>query len=399
METVRYNYRLRPGANALAYLLAEWGRCRWLWNECVHQFRTRRKPTVSKLSKLLTAERARSEWLRAGSQNAQQQMLRTYMKALGDSFTVEGRQRPKVKKRKKTLPSLEYTVNGFALEGGRLCLPKGVSIPVVWSRSLPSAPSSVRVFRDSLGHWYASFVVVREGAEPLPDVDGGVGIDWGVATTATASDERYDLPFGGHRKRCQAELAKAQRKMARRKRPKGQKASKGYADAKHQAARLLKKATRQNTAAARVWAAAVVSGNDVIGVEDFKPRFLAKSKNMAGKAADAAIGATKRELVQRGRRAGRKVVMVPPAYTTMTCSECFARAKRRLELGERAFRCWFCGYTAERDRNSARVVLALARRILDTEELSRAGVDGVSHFPAPFEGASVVLPEPEIPRL
>jgi transposase len=68
-------------------------------------------------------------------------------------------------------------------------------------------------------------------------------------------------------------------------------------------------------------------------------------------------------------------------------------------LGERVFRCGFCGYTAERDRNSARLVLALARRILDTEELSRAGADGVSHFPAPFEGASVVLPEPEIPRL
>jgi putative transposase len=269
----------------------------------------------------------------------------------------------------------------------------------VWSRPLPSAPSSVRVFQDSLGHWYASFVVVRDGVDPLPEVDGGVGIDWGVATTATASDERYDLPFGGHRKRCQAELAKAQRKVARRKRPKGQKPSKGYADAKHQAARLLKKASRQNTAAARVWAAEVVSANDVIGVEDFKPRFLAKSKNMAGKAADAAIGATKRELIQRGRRAGRKVVMVPPAYTTMTCSECFARAKRRLELGERVFRCGFCGYTAERDRNSARLVLALARRILDTEELSRAGAEGVSHCPAPFEGASVVLPEPEIPRL
>ncbi|MDW5324174.1 hypothetical protein [Plantactinospora sp. KLBMP9567] len=28
-ETVRYTYRLRPGATAEAALLAEWGRCRW----------------------------------------------------------------------------------------------------------------------------------------------------------------------------------------------------------------------------------------------------------------------------------------------------------------------------------------------------------------------------------
>jgi putative transposase len=327
-------------------------------------------------------------------------MLRTYSVALADSFKIKGRRKPRVKKRKKTFPSLEYTTRGFSIQDRRLRLPHGVSIPVVWSRPLPSEPTSVRVFQDSLGHWNASFVVCRESAEPLPEVGGGVGIDWGVSTTATASDPAYDLPFGGHRRRCQAELAKAQRKMARRRRPKGQKASGGYAEAKHQAARLLKKAGRQNTAAVRVWAARVVTGHDVIGVEDFQPNFLSKSRNMARKAADAAIGATKRELIQRGKRAGRKVVMVPPAYTTMTCSECFARAKRRLELGERTFRCGVCGYTAERDRNAARLVLALARRILDTEELSRAGADGVRHFPGPpFEGVAVVLPEPEIPQL
>lgn len=38
-EVVRYNYRLRPGAQAEAHLLAEWGRVRWVWNECVGQQR------------------------------------------------------------------------------------------------------------------------------------------------------------------------------------------------------------------------------------------------------------------------------------------------------------------------------------------------------------------------
>lgn len=45
---------------------------------------------------------------------------------------------------------------------------------------------------------------------------------------------------------------------------------------------------------------------------------------MARKAADAAISATKRTLIEYGRRAGRKVVLVRPAYTTMTCSEAAA---------------------------------------------------------------------------
>ena len=41
-ETVRYTYRLRPGRTAENALLAEWGRCRWLWNEAVHQRKTGR---------------------------------------------------------------------------------------------------------------------------------------------------------------------------------------------------------------------------------------------------------------------------------------------------------------------------------------------------------------------
>ncbi|MEV0947617.1 transposase [Rhodococcus sp. NPDC049939] len=198
IEVVRYTYRLRPGARAQSALLAEWHRCRFLWNEAVHQHKSGNRPTFGKLSKLLTAARSRNAWLRSGSQVAQQQMLRTYGQALDHSFTVKGRGRPKFKARKRVLPSLEYTTRGFSLRDGRLILPKGVTIPVVWSRDLPSEPKSVRVSQDSLGHWYASFVVSRDSV-PAPDVDGGIGVDWGVSTTATTTDPAHDLPHLGHR--------------------------------------------------------------------------------------------------------------------------------------------------------------------------------------------------------
>jgi putative transposase len=83
------------------------------------------------------------------------------------------------------------------------------------------------------------------------------------------------------------------------------------------------------------------------------------------------------------------VVLVPPAYTTMTCASCSARAKQRLTLADRIFRCAHCGHTAERDRNAARVILAAV-------EPDRAGADDVSHRSPPFE--VVVRSEPEIPR-
>lgn len=388
-ETVRYTYRLRPGAQAEYALLEEWGRCRWLWNEAVHQQRSGNKPTLCKLSKLLTEARSRFAWLREGSQVAQQQALRNYALALDHSYKVKGRRKPTIKKRKVALPSLEYTIRGFTVRSGRLCLPKGVSIPVVWSRELPSAPSSVRVYRDSLGHWYASFVVTRE-PEPAPGATGAIGIDWGVTVTATTTDPAYDLPYGGHRKRCAAELARAQRRMARRRR-RGQSPSNGYRRAQRESAKLHKKAARQNAHAARVWAKRVVTAHQTIAVEDFRAHFLARS-TMARKAADAAIGAAKREVVERAQRAGRKVVLVPPAYTTMTCSECGER-QARLGLAERTFRCLACGYTAGRDRNAARVILAMAER-------GHAGADDVRH-PSRLlsQVAGGVRSEPEIPRL
>lgn len=374
-ETVRYTYRLRPGAEAERSLLAEWDRCRFLWNEAVHQQKTGRKPTFVRLSKLLTQARADFSWLREGSQVAQQQTLRNYGLALKHSFEVKGRGRPAFKKRRTSPPTLEYTVRGFSIRDERLRLPGCVSIPVVWSRELPSAPTSVRVYQDSLGHWYASFVTRRE-SKPAPDVAGSIGIDWGVSTTATTTDPAHDLPYAGHRKRCAAELAKAQRKMSRRRKPRGQAQSNGYRDAKRQTARLHKKAARQNTHTARTWAKVIVDNHQLIAVEDLKVKFLAKS-TMARKAADAAIGSAKRTLIEYGKRAGRTVVMVQPAYTTMTCSQCFARATQRLGLAERIFLCRDCGYTDSRDRNAARTILAVAER-------GHTSVDDVRHLLSSF---------------
>ncbi|MDW5326304.1 transposase [Plantactinospora sp. KLBMP9567] len=218
-----------------------------------------------------------------------------------------------------------------------------------------------------------------------------MGVGWGVATTATTTDAAYDLPHLGHRKRCAAELAKLQRRMARRRRSKGAPPSNGYLRAKPQAAKIAKKAARQNTHHARVWTKKIIDNHATIAAEDFKPTFLSRSR-MARKGADAAIGAAKRELVERGMRAGRKVVLVPPAHTTMTCSQCGTRAKHRLGPGVRVFRCDTCGYTACRDRNAARTILATAER-------DRAGADDVRHAITSSRGGALVRSESEIPRL
>jgi putative transposase len=265
---------------------------------------------------------------------------------------------PRFKRKREALPSLNYTKRGFRLKDGRLYLAGGIVVRPVWSRELPKPPSSVRVYRDSVGHWWASFVVVAE-SEQLPDTGRVIGIDWGVREIATTTSDGHDLPHPEHGRTAAQKLARYQRMMARRRPATGQAASRGYREAKQQSAKLHQKVARQRQDAARKWAKNVVRDHDAIAVEDFRPTFLAKS-TMARKAADAAIGATKQALVEMARKHGRIVHLVHPAHTTMDCAQCGARTKHALPLSERTYACTACGVVLSRDKNSARMMLVRA---------------------------------------
>ncbi|MFZ3500314.1 RNA-guided endonuclease InsQ/TnpB family protein [Streptomyces sp. 5.8] len=375
----RFTFRLRASSTVLALLVAEWDRCRWVWNECVNKSKqvhavNRARPEgaekrtcgPAQLDRMLTEARTQTLWLREGASVPQQQLIRDFGKSRAKAQKdikdrLPMRQRagmPRWKKKRDTDPSLNYTKRGFRLKDGRLHLAGGIVLTVVWSRDLPADPSSVRVYRDGLGHWYCSFVVPMQ-AEPLPATGAVIGIDWGVAETATTTSDAHDLPHLEHGQKAAVRLARYQRMMARRRAPKGKKQSTGYQQARRQAAKLHKKVARQRQDTGRKWAKRVVRDYDALAVEDFRPRFLAKS-SMARKSADAAIGATKTALIEMGRKHGRTVHLVHPAYTTMDCAHCEARAKHALPLGVRTYTCTACGTQSPRDKNSARVMLIRA---------------------------------------
>lgn len=356
----RYLYKLRPGATAVAALRAEHTLTRWVWNECVHQFRTGNKPTAARLDKLLSQARLDADWLRAGSSVVQQQEIRNYAAALHHSFTVPGRRRPRPKTRKNSsLVSLNYTRNGFTLRDGRLRLAGGLSVPVVWSRELPAAPTSVRVYEDAAGWWWASFVVEVEEAQLPQAPDTAVGIDWGVSTTATTTDPELDLNYREAAARHARNLTKYQRRMARHKDQRDAEQRKAYRRAKKAAAREHRRIRWQRKERARQWAQRVASTHRNVAVEGFRPKFLAKT-TMARKMHNAALSALRHELAEAVERRGGNLVVVPPAYTTMTCSTCGVRAKHRLPLSQRTFHCDDCGYSGDRDVNAARNVRAWA---------------------------------------
>ncbi|MFE3183947.1 RNA-guided endonuclease InsQ/TnpB family protein [Streptomyces violascens] len=366
----RYTYRLRPSSSAHAALQAEWSRCRWIWNECVARSKKAHdaveKCGPARLDRMLTKARVANAWLRQGSSVPQQQLIRDFgksrAKALKDTKArLPMRQRagmPGYKKKREALPTLNYTQRGFRLKDGRLHLAGGITLTVVWSRALPEPPSSVRIYCDSLGHWYASFVVTA-ATEPLPTTGRDIGIDWGVKETATTTSDAHDLPHAQHGRNAAQRLARYQRIAARRRPKRGQAGSKGYRQAKRQAAKLHKKVARQRVDTGRKWAKRVVRDHDRLAVEDFRPKFLAKS-TMARKAADAAVGATKDALIHMARKHGRELHLVHPAHTTTDCAQCGARTKHALPLSERTYTCTACGAVSPRDKNSARVMLVRA---------------------------------------
>jgi putative transposase len=378
--SVRYTYRLRVSTAAEALLLAEWDRDRWVWNECVARSRTLRRAGETcgpaRLDKDLTKARSTNTWLAEGSSVPQQQTIRDFgaaranaIKDIADRLPMSQRRGfPTLKKKAQARPSMNYTRNGFSLTDGRLCLAGGIHLRVVWSRDLPSVPTSVRVSKVSTGTWWASFVVKQEFS-PLPATNKVIGVDWGVTETATTTDQTFDLPHAQHGKSAAAKLARYQKMMARRRPAKGKPGSKGYRTAKRQAATAYAKVARQRRDDARKWAKAVVVNHDQIAVEDFRPKFLAKS-TMARKAADGAIGQAKRELIWMATKHGRDLRLVAPAYTTMDCGNCGARAKHRLPLCERTYTCESCGTVKPRDRNSAAVMVGRAG-------FNPAGVDRV----------------------
>ncbi|WSI38464.1 transposase [Streptomyces sp. NBC_01340] len=391
----RYTFRLRVSSTAHMLLMAEWDRCRWVWNECVakskqaHVWNKNRPEGTDKrtcgpaqLDKMLTDARARTPWLREGSSVPQQQLIRDFGRSKAKAQKdIRGRVpqhrragMPKWKNKRETLPTLNYTRRGFRLKDGRLHLAGGIALTVVWSRDLPADPSSVRVYQDSLGHWYASFVVPAE-VRPLPGTGRVIGIDWGVKETATTTSDAHDLPHAQHGRRAKEKLSRYDRMMARRKPAKGQAASKGYREARKWRAKTYQKIARRRQDTGRKWAKKVVTDHDAIAVEDFKPKFLART-SMAKKAADAAIGATRQALIEMGRKHGRIVHLVHPAHTTMDCAHCGARAKHALPLGERIYTCTVCNTVSPRDKNSARVMLVRAG-------LNPAGVEGIRPSGAP----------------
>jgi putative transposase len=235
--------------------------------------------------------------------------------------------------------------NGARLDNGCLVLSKIGRIAVRWSRPLEGTPKTVTISQEADG-WYAVISCADVPAQPLPPAGRETGIDVGLKVfLITADGLIVDNPR--HHRHAEKRLAKAQRVVSRR-----QKGSKRRKKAVNRCARRYQTVKRQRADFHHKTARRLLGTYDTIYLEDLRVANMVRNRHLAKSISDAGWAAFRSILEAKAACAGRRVIAVPPAYTSQDCSGCGSRVPKSLSV--RTHVCANCGLVLDRDENAAR---------------------------------------------
>jgi putative transposase len=214
--------------------------------------------------------------------------------------------------------------------------------------------------------WYACISCAKLPITPLPATGQETGIDVALEAFATlAEGTRIANPC--HYRRAEKRLAKAQRRVSRRKRghKRREKAVQQLTKV-HQTVRWQRRDFHPKTALALVRAYDTISHEDVRVANLLRNHYLAKSL------ADAGWSQFRRILSVTAAWSGREVVAVEPACTSQLWSGCGALVQKGLPV--RWHSCPVCGQSLRRDHNSGKSILGRRQRLRGLAALA-AGVN------------------------
>lgn len=175
-----------------------------VWNDALVLCKqSDKKPSSTDLQKIVITQAKNTEaraWLGDVSCVPLQQSVADLDVAFKNFFnSCKGKRKgrkvgyPKFKKRTSS-QSARFRVGGFSLKGDGVYLAKIGIVNPVWSRSLPSEPSSVTVIKDCANRYFLSFVVEVQPIQSEPK-NQSIGIDLGIKTFAVMSNgEKTESP-------------------------------------------------------------------------------------------------------------------------------------------------------------------------------------------------------------
>lgn len=350
-----YRFRFYPTQDQADLLVRTFGCVRVVYNRARvarEEAWTQRKESIGfrQTNALLTQLKKDPDfaWLNDVSSIPLQQCLRHLDSAYRNFFRKTARY-PRFRS-KDGKQSAEFTKSGFNYRGGALKLAKmDQPLNVVWSRSLPTTPSTVTVTREADGRWFVSCRVL---VNPTELTDGGqVGIDLGLASFATLSTgEKIENPR--HLTKRQKRLTRLQRSMARKR-----KGSKNRAKARVKVARAHTDVRNARRDFLHQLSARLIRENQAIYVEDLSVKGMLRAKLHSRSISDTGWSEFVRQLEYKAVWRGRTVNKVSRWFpSTKTCSVC-GTTGHKLTLATREWSCPDCGAQHDRDVNAALNIL------------------------------------------
>lgn len=351
----RYQYRFYPTDQQRQSLAQLFGCVRVVWNDALAVCKQSDKlPGYRKLATQLTQSKktCEREWLADVSSVPLQQSLRNLDTAYQNFFNSRNGKRkggkmgiPKFKK-KTNKQSAEFTKAAFSIKDREVYLAKIGNFKPIWSRELPSEPSSVTVIKDCAGRYFLSFVVEVETIA-IEAKNQSIGIDLGVAIFAVMSNgERAIAP---NYSTLDRKIRKLQRELARQ-----QKGSNRRNKTRIQIAKLHNRLADTRKDFLHKLSTKVVSENQAIILEDLnvsgmvKNRRLARVISLQGWREFRTLSEAKSNKFNRDFR-----VISRWEPTSQICSDCGFKWGK-LELSIRSVLCINCGSEQCRDGNASK---------------------------------------------
>jgi putative transposase len=230
-------------------------------------------------------------------------------------------------------------------DNGFLVLSKIGRVAVRWSRPLEGMPKTVTISREADG-WYAIIFCADVPVQPLPATGRETGVDVGLKVFLITADGTVVENPRLHR-RGEKKLKKAQRVVSRRKKgSQGRRTAVGHLQRAHQ------HVLRQRLDFHHKTALKLLRDYDTIYLEDLQVANMVRNHHLAKSISDAGWAQFRTILEAKAAYAGRRVVAVPPAYTSQDCSGCGKHVPKSLSV--RTHVCASCGLVLDRDENAAR---------------------------------------------
>ncbi len=352
----RFRYRFYPTDQQQQSLARLFGCVRVVWNDALALCKqSEKKPKSAELQKTVITQAKKTEeraWLGEVSAIPLQQSISDLETAFKHFFeSCKGNRKgrkagyPKFKKRTNS-QSARLTRNGFSIKGNGVYLAKIGIIEPIWSRQLPSDPSSVTVIKDCANRYFLSFVV-EVNPKIVEAKNHSIGIDLGIKTFAVMSNgETAESP---NYKQLDRKIRKLQRKLSRQ--PKD---SKRRNKTRIQIAKLHNQIADTRKDFLHKLSTKIVNENQVIVLEDLnvfgmvKNRKLSRVISQQGWYEFRVLCEAKSEILAREFR-----VISRWEPTSQVCSDCGFKWGQ-IDLSIRSLVCLNCGTQQDRDLNAAR---------------------------------------------